>query len=71
MEIERKSERDREVFCFGNSDMGLCCFHADGKVDELRERLSRSRMIEKIIGKLSMIRRRLIPSGPVELDEHL
>lgn len=40
-------------------------------MEELRERLKRSRMRGKTIGRLSMRRRRLISSSPVELDEHL
>jgi len=42
-------------------------------VGEYKERLNKSRIIEKEIGKLivSIIRRQLIPSGAVELDVDL
>lgn len=40
-------------------------------MEELRERLNRSMMIGKVIGRLSMMRRQLMLSGPVELVEQL
>lgn len=46
-------------------------FQGDGKMEELREKLNRFRMIGKMIGRLSMTRRRLILFGPVELVEQL
>jgi len=42
----------------------------DGKVEELRERLKKSKIRGKINRKLSK-KRRLILSGPAELEEHL
>lgn len=65
----RKSDRDRGFFTFG---IGVTySFQGEGKVEVLRKRLNRSRMIGKVIGRLSVTRRRLILSGPVELTEQL
>lgn len=46
-------------------------FQGDGKVEEFKERLKRLEMTGKVTegGGLSMIRRRLILSGSVELEE--
>lgn len=43
----------------------------EGKMEEFKEKLKRSRMIGKVTGRLSRRRRRVIPSGPAELDEFL
>lgn len=70
MEIGRKSEGDEGFLVLGS---GVTCesFQTDGKVEEFRERLKRPRIARKTTGKLSMTRRRLMLSGPVELEVHV
>jgi hypothetical protein len=46
-------------------------FQEEGNVEEEKERLNRSKIGEKVTGRLWRIRRLLSPSGPVELEELL
>lgn len=43
----------------------MMVFQGERKVEVLRERLNRSRMIGKVIGRLSIMKRRFMLSGPV------
>jgi hypothetical protein len=44
------------------------CFHMRGKYERLKEELKMTRMKGKMTGRLSRIRRRLMLSGPAELE---
>lgn len=67
IEIGRKSEEEEGFLVLGRGVIWES-FQGDGKMEEFKE-LKRSGMTGKVTGGLSMIGRRLILSGPVELEE--